>query len=140
MANFTGAQRSNYVKFKAECLEEVTDYLSQFGIKMHTGTAHPGTHCLIPDDMSDDGMFCSLAYNDAGEDIYLDFGWVAQQMEVGQVLVLEAIGNEKLRYLMGVADAWSHEGEWAGISIGEIYERAAEHFGVPADSITQASY
>ena len=140
MANFTGAQRSNYVKFKSERLEAVTEYLSQFGIRLHGAAAHPGAHCLLPDDLSDDGLFCSFSCNDAGEDVDLDLGWVAQQMEAGQVLVVEAIGNEKLRYLSGTADAWNHEGEWVGISIGEIYERAAARFGVPADSITQASY
>lgn len=140
MANYTGAQRSNYVRFREDQVQAVDHYLRDFGIEMHESLAHPGCYCLTPYEYSEDGCFVTYAFDEHGQDIELELAWVAQQMEEGQILVVEQVGHEKLRYLSGTADAWNWKGEWVGISIGEIYKRAAEKFDVPEGSISQASY
>ena len=75
-----------------------------------------------------------------------EFSWEQHIMPFvaeGEVLVAQEIGAEKLRYLTGHATAFIRRGETiqkVGVSISDIYEEAAETFGVDATKIIEATY
>lgn len=137
MANYYGAERTNYVRIREDKLEEVRAYKNLFGMEVINLGDRLG---FIPSNFSDDGCFPSCVENEAGAEVELDWKKIATCMEVGQVLVVMHVGREKLRYLNGSATAWDWRGEFVEISLKEIYERAAEKFGVAADDITDAAY
>lgn len=139
MANFTGAQRSNYVMFKPEKLEEVEEYLGQFEIELSSNPTQPEFHCLLASDYSE-GMFSTYSIDENDEEIELELGWVAEQMMEGQVLVVMLAGYEKLRYVAGGAEAWNWKGEAVYVCLSDIYKKAAEAFQVDVASITACSY
>lgn len=139
MANFTGAQRSNYVMFKPEKLEEVREYLEQFNIELNPDSNQPELYCLLPSNHCED-MFFTSGMDENDEEIELELGWVAEQMMEGQVLVVMIAGYEKLRYIVGGAEAWNWKGESVYLCLSGIYDKAAEVFQVDKDSITDCSY
>lgn len=139
MANFTGAQRSNYVMFKPEKLEEVREYLRQFEIELSSYSHQPEFHCLLASDYSE-GIFSTSHLDEDGEEIYLEMEWVAKQMMEGHVLVIMLAGHEKLRYVVGEAEAWNWKGEYVHVGLSDIYKKAAEAFQVDLASITDCSY
>lgn len=139
MANFIGAQRSNYVMFKPEKLEEVEKYLGQFEIELSPHSNQPELYCLLASDYSE-GVFSTSSLDENDEDIELEMAWVAEQMMEGQVLVIMLAGHEKLRYIVGGAEAWNWKGEAVYVCLSDIYQKAAEAFQVDAASITDCSY
>ena len=139
MANFTGAQRSNYVIFKPEKLEEVRKYLEQFDIELSPQSEQSEFHCLLPSEHSE-GVFSTMGTDENDEDLELELGWVAEQMMEGQVLIIMLAGHEKLRYITGDAEAWNWKGESVYLCLSDIYKKAAETFQVDEASITDCSY
>lgn len=91
--------------------------------------------------MSRDGGWPTSGYdNDANE---VDFDFIKQVcpfMESDQVLVAMEAGHEKLRYVTGYAWAYHSDGRQFGLSLDDIYTKAAAEFGVPRNTITEASY
>lgn len=141
MANFYGAERSNYVRFKADKFEEVTDYLKRYGVEIKPNRDNPELVCLLPQEgFTDDGMFGQWHEDGDGVETELDLSWVAMQMEDGQVLVIESVGHEKLRYLSGYAEAWDSKGNHTAVNIVDIYSQAAKEFKIPRHLITTAAY
>lgn len=139
MANFTGVERSNYVKFKPEKLEEVREYLEQFDVELSPESDQSEAYCLLASSYSE-GVFSSLGVNENDEEIELELKRVAEQMEEGQVLVVMLAGYEKMRYVVGEAEAWNWKGESVYVSLSDIYKKAAEEFQVDVASITDCSY
>lgn len=141
MANYQGAERTNYVRIREEKLHDVAEYVRMFNIEMHE---KDGTYCFTPFGYTDDGCFnawCAYEDDDGREcEAELDWAEVALCMEEGQVLVILSAGHEKLRYISGYAQAWDWRGNCVGLSLNEIYRRASEAFEVPFDSITDCSY
>lgn len=140
MANFTGAQRTNYVMFKPEKLSEVQEYLGQFEIELSPHSTRPEFHCLLASQYSSEGVFSTWSKDENGAVIGLEMGWVAEQMMEGQVLVVMLAGHEKLRYIIGSAGAWNSKGESIFLSLSDIYTKAAEAFQVDESSITACNY
>lgn len=140
MANFIGAQRSNYVMFKPEKIEEVQEYLGQFDIELSPHSTRPDFYCLLASQYASEGVFSTWSTGENDEVIDLEMGWVAEQMMEGQVLVIMLSGHEKLRYIIGSAEAWNWKGESIFLSLPDIYAKAAEAFQVDQDSITECSY
>jgi len=139
MADFIGAQRSNYVMFKPEKLKEVQEYLEQFGVDVSPHSEQPELHCLLASIYSE-GMFTTQTFDEDDKEIELEMKWVAEQMMEGQVLVIMMAGYEKLRYILGGAEAWNWKGESVYLCLSDIYKKAAEEFQVDVDSITDCSY
>lgn len=66
----------------------------------------------------------------ADEDEEFDiFGELSDHLAEGAVAVLEAVGREKLVYLVGYAVAVNHRGETVTVNLDDIYEKAAEAWG-----------
>lgn len=60
---------------------------------------------------------------------FFDLHTVAEMMEEGQVLVAQTVGNEKLRYVFGYAEAINHKGERFEVSLDDVIKQAMTHFG-----------
>jgi NACalpha-BTF3-like transcription factor len=106
----------------------------------------------IPDREEDPEGFAQLAKALGIDEDDLDgteeaeFSWVDHVMPFvaeGQVLVVQTIGSEKLRYLTGYTEAFVRRGDevkFTGLSIEDIYEKAAQEFGVDQAEIASATY
>lgn len=78
----------------------------------------------------------------------LEFEWdklIMPRVAVGEVLVVQTVGAEKLRYLTGRATAFirreSGQVEIVSIGIDDIYDKARERFGLAEDfKISAAEY
>ena len=137
MANYQGAERTNYVRIRQEKLHDVAEYVGMFNIEMHE---KDGTYCFLPSAWNDDGCFSQWGEDEGGNELELDWESVARAMEDGQVLIIMSAGHEKLRYISGWAVAWDWQGNYTSLSINGIYEQAAEKFGVQTDDISRAEY
>lgn len=145
MANYYASARTNYVKVsKSEQLEKLKETLSPFPIGVHSKEIEDGQHlvCFTCDD-SDNGGWPSFAYDE--DDNELNFSWeelVMPHIDENEVLVVMEVGAEKLRYLVGAADAYirrpTGEIQWTSVSINDIYEKAKLEFAV--DHVTPAEY
>ena len=137
MANYQGAERTNYVRIREEKLHDVAEYVGMFNIEMHE---EDGTYCFLPSAWNDDGCFQSWREDEGGNELELDWESVARAMEDGQVLIIMSAGHEKLRYIGGWAEAWDWRGNYTSLSLNDIYKHASEEFGVPTDDISCAEY
>ena len=85
------------------------------------------------DDESDDA--------DAAEDVEVDvIDLVATHLTPGEVAVFQSIGNEKLRYVNGVAVAINADGDRVTVTLDDIYDLAATTFNTPREQIRAAVY
>lgn len=141
MANYEGAERTNYVRIRQEKVEWVEKYADSFNIEMFE---KDGAYCFTPSEYTDDGCFNTWReYLDAeGNECEdeLDLAKVALCMEEGQVLVILSSGHEKLRYISGWAAAWDWRGNCVSLGLSGIYMLAAEKFDVSVDDISRAEY
>ena len=67
---------------------------------------------------------------------YID-EWIWRLLKDGEVIILQEVGAEKLRYLIGSSMALNYEGKHINIDIDDIYEKVKKEWGVEA---TQATY
>lgn len=137
MANYYGTARSNY--FKVKDLSEFTKALKDIEVEIVSPESDDGTVALLSRD-ADGAGWPTSAYNEARdeyEDIDLP-ALIAPHLEDGWVCVLMEVGNEKMRYLVGYADAFNNKGEAVHVSLNEIFDRAkAAGLG---EHITDASW
>jgi len=152
MANYYGSARTNYFKVKDEqefldALEDVPD------IEVVRENIPP--HCpdgIVPDDFDFGGYGILVSDGDCGgfpsmymdtetsEDKELDLGGlIAEHLQDGEVAVLMECGAEKLRYVIGWAEAINSKGERESISLYDIYGLARKLTDRPTD-ITKAEY
>lgn len=139
MANWSGTSRTNFVKvISLEAAEafaetrtlEVDPHPSEVNFVMFTST-------------DESGGFNHWQYDPVAEE-YTDDCWsweeVAEILVEGQVLIATEIGSEELRYLTGNSVAVTWDGRSTSVALGDIYQKAAEEFGVPSRSIAHCSY
>lgn len=141
MANWYGSARSNYVL--VEDMQGLKDALEPFkDISIEQGSKHG--FCFIVDKNSDSGAWPSSIYLDDDRDEEVEFDpavHITPYLEDGEILVMQEVGAEKLRYLTGYAQAFKAKtGECVGVSIESIYKLAANAFGVDVESISRAEY
>ncbi len=152
MANYYGSARTNYFKVKDmeafdTALENVPDITvvrenippyNTDGI-VPEGFEYGGVGILVSD--GDCGGFPSFTYDDeTGEDSELDLGeLIAEHLADGEVAILMECGAEKLRYVVGWAEAINNKGERKFIQLGDIYDLAEELTDKP-ENITKAEY
>ena len=134
MANYYEKARTNYFKVKdAVAFQKYLDLFGGIDLVVQEKT---GQYALLFDE--EVGIPC-FYLNEDDEDIEVDFfDDVASHLTDDSIVVFEAVGNEKMRYLNGYAVALNSKGERVDINISEIYERAKEKFGVK--EINTASY
>ena len=65
---------------------------------------------------------------------------IAEHLQDGQVAVFVHAGSEKLRYLSAYSIAVHANGQQVRLDLDDIYQRAAEEFGVDVNEIDWAMY
>jgi hypothetical protein len=133
MANYYGMARTNYFAVKnamafLEELENIPDLET-------AGNSDPNAVCLLSE--SESGWVWSYYDEESGEDIEVDWeGIFTRHLADNSVAIIMEIGNEKLRYLSGIAVAYNNKGETREVSLDNIYT-LAEELGT---TITRATY
>ena len=144
MADWYGTARSNY--FRVTDIEKFKELCSLWGIEFIRGTK---PMCGVEEvDPGLVGFACGngglpnnrAASEDEGSGLELDFEAFLQELSghlgEGEVAVMMEVGNEKLRYMTGIAYAINSRGEQATVSLYSIYE-LAERLG---KNVTKAEY
>ena len=133
MANYISSCRTNYFKVKdREAFIEAMETVPDIKIEEKDDTF------VILGDNADGAGFPGYKYNSDDvleEDFDLALA-VSEHLCEDSVAVFMEVGAEKLRYIVGYAEAINHKGEREIINLDEIYERAT-HLG---KDITQAQY
>ena len=123
MANYVGSARSNYFRVRDE-----TAFLNWVetlpGVVARREDDDPERFTLLVED-GDDGGWPGWRFDEPGEDEEeIDLhAELAGHLAEGEVAVLEEVGAEKLRYLVGYAVAVNHRGEKLAVSLDDIYEK-----------------
>ena len=136
MADWNGAARTNYVRFKDDAsMQAAQKIVADCGMKWHVGSEPLVAMISGNDDRG--GGFCLSSNQD--DDLDQDHGWadIAQHLDDGQVLVCIEGGAEELQYISGWAEAWNNQQQTVCVQLSDIYALARERFGVP---IVEASY
>lgn len=136
MANYYGHGRTNY--FRVKDVQAFTEAL-------------PADFEVVS---GSDGKVAVLARNESGG--WVEYVWadeageedtevdvvdlIAEHLVDGEVAVAQSVGQEKMRYLAGYAVAVNNTGDRVQISLDDIYQAAAERFGVAWETITTATY
>lgn len=140
MANYTAVARSNYFQVKdlAAFREEARLYNLTVRDAPDPQRKSHGFVMIHPDQDGDCGGWPGFVWDDdLEEEVDFDLhGWVAGHLMKGQVAVLEEVGFEKLRYLVGVAVAVNSQGETRAVQLGDILEQARQL----GESVTDTSY
>ncbi len=123
MANYLGYARSNYF-----CVRDEAAFLNWVetlpGVIARREDGNPERFALLVED-GDNGGWPGWRYDereDDEEEIDLR-AEITGHLDEGEVAVLEEVGAEKLRYLVGYAVAVNHRGEKLTVSLDDIYER-----------------
>lgn len=137
MANYYGSARSNYFKVKDEAaflaaLEDVPD------IEIH-GVNEKGFCILV--NGGDYGGWPTMGWDDEEEDDFeIDLPvLVSEHLLDDEVAIFMESGAEKLRYIVGYAEAINNKGERKTISLMDIYDIAKGMTSKP-ENVTQAEY
>lgn len=138
MANYYASCRTNYFKVKDEeaflaAMERVPDIEIDVDAK--------GV-CILGNNPDGAGWPQWTYGEDGGEDIDLEFDLVvavSEHLQDGEVAIFMESGAEKLRYIVGYAEAINSDGERADVSLNNIYALAADLTDRPED-ITTAEY
>lgn len=123
MANYVGSVRSNYFRVRDE-----TAFLNWVetlpSVVARREDDDPERFTLLVED-GDDGGWPGWRFDELGEDEgEIDLhAELAGHLAEGEVAVLEEVGAEKLRYLVGYAVAVNHRGEKLAVSLDDIYEK-----------------
>ena len=138
MANYYAAARSNYVHI--DDMAGLIQALSPFSdLRITEDTPDSGLYCIL----CDDGGWPGYGADDDGKEIEFDpIEHIMPYVREGEVFVIQEVGQEKLRYLIGIASAYIRRGdtvESTHVDIDDIYVKARDTFGV-TNHITQACY
>jgi hypothetical protein len=137
MTKWYGFSRTNFVKVKD--VQALRMVLLPFSIAAQLHPEAPNFVSLRS--MTDRGDFTSSRQGD--DEIEIEFSFekhVVPHLVEGQVLLVQVVGNEKLRYLTGYAHAYAWDGRMVGINIEDITRFAAEIFEVPQSQIAKPSH
>jgi hypothetical protein len=119
MANYYATTRSNYFEVKNE--EEFKSWCNRYNLQPISNNVRQMG--FLGD--GENGIAWDL-YN-AETDEYESINFLeelATHLANGQVAVIQEIGNEKMRYLVGQAWAVNNAGETVHINLDEIYKYA----------------
>lgn len=133
-----GAARSNYIPIEDEAgLEKALEPFEGL-IKMDYDR-HGKTGFMVGDE-SNDGGWPSAARNDDGNEIEFDpVQLICPFMTEGAILVMMESGADKYHDITGNATAYKKDGTKVEIYLNDIYEKAAQAFGVDRSSISMCS-
>ena len=131
MANYYGNTRSNY--FRVKNVAAFTEAMEAMEVEVWTrqDTDQVGITCL-----GDSGAWPSY---DGETEEEIDFsGIISEHIKEKEVCILMEVGNEKLRYLFGCAEAITSEGIVKRVSLADIYQGLAAY--TDGEVFTTAEY
>ena len=135
MANYVCSVRSNYVRVKDE--QAFKDFVEDFECELIR--AEDGRVGFVCDNA--DGCAPYRYSDEEGEHVFL----VDCEEEIGrhlcdgEVLVIEEVGSEKMRFLVGASYAFNHKGECLFVNMADaLREKVASEWG--ALDVTYAAY
>lgn len=126
MANYYATARSNYFAVKDE--EAFKDWVMSVGLEVYEQITPGGStlFMIAPSDMDDCGAWPSGREDKDDEWVEIDLlDELSVHLADEHVAVLMEVGNEKLRYVNGFAQAVNNKGEYVQLSLNDIYEKAA---------------
>lgn len=136
MANYYGSCRTNFFRVKDDkAFEAAMDGIDD--VEYHN---RDGKYVLLGNN-ADGAGWPTYKYDEARDD-HEDLDLVDEvfpYLADGEVAIFMEVGAEKLRFLIGYAEAVNNKGERDIISLTDIYERAAKLTDRPED-ITQCEY
>lgn len=126
MANYAGYARSNY--FRVRDTAEFLGWVETLpGVVARRDDGDQERFVLLVEDADGSGWPNWRYYEEVEDEEEIDlFAELAEQLAEGEVAVLQEIGAEKLRYLVGYAVAVNHRGETLSVSIDEVYQKVQE--------------
>ena len=137
MANYYGSARSNYFKVKdEEAFKEAMAAIPDIEVD---GDNNKG-FCVLVSGNSDSGGWPGFYMDEDDVEHEADVpAAVAEHLQDDEVAIFMEAGAEKLRYLVGFAEAINNKGEREGISINRIYDIAAGMTNKP-ENLTSCEY
>ena len=151
MADWYGSARSNYVQ--VEDMEGLKKALEPFSNDITLHDEGEKGVCFTADGEYGSwpcSVFLDIAYKEEPdgpelereeEFVFNPATQICPYLKEGQILVMQEIGAEKLRYLTGYAGAYQAKtGNAVVVSIDDIYKKAAKKFGVDVNDISIAQY
>lgn len=126
MANYVGYASSNY--FRVRDVAEFLGWVETLpGVVVRKEYGDREGFVLLVED-ADGGGWPNWRYHEDMEDEeQIDLhAELAEHLAEGEVAVLEEIGAEKLRYLVGYAVAVDHKGDTLSVSLDEVYQKVQE--------------
>ena len=144
MANYYGSCRTNYFKVRDEkAFEAAIEALPNVECHRSDGAIdakHAGLYCILGNDMDGAGWPTSQYIEETDDHTHLDLvDEVYPHLADGEVAIFVEVGAEKLRFLVGYAEAVNNKGERIIVSLLDIYEKAEGLTDRPSD-ITTAEY
>lgn len=131
-----GAARSNYVEIVDE--DGLEKALKPFDGLIEFDYDALGRTGFKTGDESNDGGWPSAATDDDGNEVEFDpVQLICPFMAESAVLVMMESGADKYRDITGNAIAYKKDGTKIAIYLNDIYEKAAQAFGVDLASIGQ---
>lgn len=123
MANYHASARSNYFEVRDNVAFEAWVETLPGVI---TRTDRQGRYTLLVED-GDCGGWPGFRFDEStGEEQEIDLpGELCEHLAEDSVCVLQEVGCEKLRYLVGEAVAVNHHGEVIRLSLEDIFDRIA---------------
>lgn len=136
MATWYGMSRSNYFRVKDEA--QFRTWAKNLHLEVFTDSNGRLGFCSD----TEDGGFPSWRFKQgAEEDEAIDLpDELAGHLADGEIAVLMSAGHEKACYVSGYATAVNSTGQRFSLVLSDIYEKAAEAFGVHLSSISEAKY
>jgi len=133
MANYYATVRSNY--FKVKDADKFKSWIDRLGLELFEnkdgvfgfGSMDEGLPTCV---LREDGEYDDV---DVVEDI-------SEYLAEGEVAIIQEIGSEKLRYLVGYAVAidWKNEKKW--VNLCDIYDIVGEKYGKWGKDISRCEY
>lgn len=133
MATYTSLGRTNH--FAVKDLDAFRALISDSGIELEVVVEKDNVVVLLDTDGSEWAMYPE----DSDDCIYL-YDVIAEHLPPGEVVIFQSVGNEKFRYLNGYSVACDAKGGQVWVHLSDIYDRAAEQFGVDRAAISLAEY
>lgn len=131
MANYVGVGRSNAFR-----VADSERFLAWVDTLPDVWAVDEGedTYVLLCEGDQGDWPFIRFPYDDSDEDDeeFDIFAELSEHLAEGEIAVLEAIGREKLRALVGYAVAVNHLGETVTVNINDVYDKASAAFSSKA--------
>ncbi len=136
MANYYGKWRTNYFTVRdSDAFLERVESIPDIEIMVNDTTV-----MMMSSNDCDSGCFPDSYLPDDGED-YVDVNWAAifkEHLVDDSIVIINEVGSEKMRYLVGTATAYSNKGLVCGIDLQDIYAEVEELTGV--EFVSQCKY